>query len=52
MGKRSKRRSTEQLVESLRVYHHYEAADRLEHLSRLLEGRCEHCGRTDCERMK
>lgn len=35
MAKR--RRSTEQLVEELREFHHDEAADRLEHLEREIE---------------
>lgn len=49
---RNKRRTTEELVAELREFHHDEAADRLARLATLMHGRCEHCGRTDCERMK
>lgn len=53
MPKRGKRRrTTKELVQELRDFNHHEAAARLEHLASLLEGRCEHCGRTDCERMR
>lgn len=51
-GKSNKKRSTEALIEELKEFHHYEAAGRLAHFQRLLAGRCEVCGRTDCERMK
>lgn len=48
----SKRRTTEQLIEELRDFNHYESADRLAHLARLLGDRCDRCGRTDCDRSK
>lgn len=50
----NQKKTTDELVAELNEFHHYQSAGRLEHFARLLRNmkRCEHCGRTDCERMK
>lgn len=49
-----KRKNTEELVQELRDFNHYEAATRLERLKQLLDGYglCEYCGRDNCERKR